>query len=107
MARDRSDQDEWFLRTLAEVGRVVTNVFESDSCPGFCYTTGLHSSCGHPELIVFGLEPELMKVMLNNVGHDVSKGATYDHGKAYDGVLEDFECWFFEVPRAAYPAYLG
>ena len=59
--------------------------------PPFAYTTGLFG-LGHPELLVFGVDPHTASHLLNELGSRVKSG---DH--LVDGVEIEFEDWPHKV----------
>lgn len=55
--------------------------------PDFAYTVGLGHRCGHPELLMSGLDPALMHRALNNVAARVMAGRRLAPGDVLEGVL--------------------
>jgi len=89
-----TDRGEEFIRHwVEELGWAIQIVEEgaSDAEPPFAYTVGLTKSFGHPELIVVGQKPALMKFMLNECAERVKSGARLKAGTRLDGVIEGFE----------------
>lgn len=60
------------LRNVEEYGVSMMSVFGDESTPQFTYTLGL-SKAGLPELIVFGLRPELAQHVLNDIASRLLK----------------------------------
>ncbi|MBM6400363.1 DUF4262 domain-containing protein [Phycicoccus sonneratiae] len=58
-----------------------------DAGPPFAYTVGLGHRCGHPELLVSGLDPGLMHRMLNDVAQRVMRGRRLRPGDVLEDVL--------------------
>lgn len=65
---------------------VLPNVGDSDPIP-FCYTVGL-TGLGHPEIIVFGVDPEKAGItLLNELGERVRAGRAFSHGEVPRNLL--------------------
>ena len=56
-----------FLSTMRQFGWVCTAVEGRGERPPFCYTTGLWSGFGYPELILFALELNLSQAVLKDL----------------------------------------
>jgi len=93
--------------TIATHGWQVIKVPEDDEQPGFAYSVGLHTTFGHAEVIVFGLELDLMHRMLNNIGEEIRSGQRFAPGDLSPEVLEDSDVVFRRVERRYYDEYLG
>src|SRR5690349_21329848 len=72
--RTQSDPVEFAHRAIAKRYWTVTAVRAAQRVgfPSFAYTTGL-TSLGHPELIIYGLEPGVAGSILNTVGHRIAR----------------------------------
>jgi hypothetical protein len=98
-ARDRRAVD-----TVLEHGWQVTLVSADVACtdpahhgqeghhddaagPAFAYTVGLGHRCGHPELLMSGLDPAVMHRALNDVARRVMNGRRLAPGDVLEGVL--------------------
>lgn len=68
-----------------------------DEGPPFAYTVGLFG-LGHPELLVFGLDPETTYAVLNDLGNRVR-----DDGNLIPGQMITFEEWENRVVPEAIP----
>ena len=75
----------------------------------FAYTIGLFQSYEHPEVVISGLNADLdvMKIILNNVGHVVREGGSYLANSRADDILEGYTCWFIPVPRPQHEHVVG
>ncbi|PYE15413.1 uncharacterized protein DUF4262 [Williamsia limnetica] len=82
--RTQSDPVEFAHRAIAKRYWTVTAVRAAQRAgfPSFAYTTGL-TSLGHPELIIYGLEPGVAGSILNTVGHRIARGG----GRLVEGEL--------------------
>ena len=80
---------------------------EDDQVPPFAFSIGLYQNFNHPEVIIIGLKPDLMKHMVSWIGEDVKKGLTFEPEKEYADLLEGFNCRFRLVAKRHYDEYLG
>lgn len=60
---------------------------EDHETVAFAYTVGLGHRAGHPELLMSGLDPQLMHHALNDVAQRVMAGRRYAAGDVLEGVL--------------------
>jgi hypothetical protein len=96
------------LRDLVERhGWAVVKVPEDDRGPGFAYTVGLTRAFGHPEVLISGLDLDLLHDLLNDVGAQVRDGARFAPGDDSDDVLEGYPVTFRAIVPAAFGTYLG
>ncbi|MEL6923342.1 MAG: DUF4262 domain-containing protein [Bacteroidota bacterium] len=76
--------------------------------PPFAYTIGLYESFGHPELIGFGLPPQLLGTILNSIGQQIqAEGLRVVTDKYYYDIIDRYPVQFVEVHPSHYPEYLG
>jgi len=79
----------------------------NDAVPDFAYSVGLHRTFGHPELIAFGLDLDVMHRLINDVGEAVRGSARFRSGAISDAFLEGFGVTFRAVPQYQYAGHLG
>lgn len=81
----------------------------SDHNPPFLYTIGLMHSCRHPELIIFGLEPDNAHALFSGLFRDLKAGGSYADPGVYTIVLgEDaHRVGFRRVRSTQHEVYLG
>ena len=106
----RTAKDDAERKTLSDVkkhGLQIIHVFGNEDNPHFSYTVGLFESYLHPEIIIIGLKRELAQVLLNNMAYDIKNGKNYTVGEFHEGVLDDFLCYFGEVPKSEYKESVG
>lgn len=94
-------QDRRTIDTVLEHGWQVLLVSDSLPCscsdqhdcehdedlPAFSYTVGLGHRCGHPEVFMSGLDPQVMHRALNDVASRIMKGRRLAPGDVLEGVL--------------------
>ncbi|MBS1663672.1 MAG: DUF4262 domain-containing protein [Bacteroidetes bacterium] len=75
--------------------------------PGFAYTIGLYKQLGSPEIICFGLHPDVLGAVLNHARDLIKEGEVLTPGKSYPGFLQGYDIQFIVVDKAFYPNYVG
>jgi len=99
--------DRKLLADVQEYGWHKITVSEDAEGPGFTYTIGLFHSFQHPEVIVFGLPDERMRLIVDSIAELVQSGVTLADGSESDQILEHYSCTFRAVLPVHYPAHLG
>ena len=106
----RIAKDEAEKKALANIkkhGLHVMHVFGDEKNPPFSYSVGLFENYLHPEIVIIGLKYELAHVLLNNMAHEIKNGKTFTAKEFHEGVLDDFLCYFGEVPKTEYKNHVG
>jgi hypothetical protein len=101
------DRERKVVSDIEDFGWHVSLIMEDDDGPSFAYSIGLFQNFGHPEIIIFGLDLEVLHGMINIIGEEVRQGRQYADGESASGVLEGFDVWFQVVARGHYHEYLG
>jgi hypothetical protein len=101
--------DQKFLSQIETHGWNVTKVFrgEGETGPEWAFSAGLFHSYQHPEIVIFGLNLDIMHKIVNNIGDEVKKGATFEPGKEYQEIFARCGCRFRTVELRHYKEYLG
>lgn len=83
--------DEADLRVRSDIqtyGWHVAKIAGDDDAPPWAFTIGLEHSFEHPELLVAGMELDLLHALLNHLGEQVKRGRVLQDGERAEGVLE-------------------
>jgi hypothetical protein len=75
--------------------------------PAFVYSIGLYKNFNHPEIIVFGLNKDMMGRIINNIKDDIKSGQSFNPSITYSGIIEGFDVQFLEVEKENYQDYVG
>jgi hypothetical protein len=75
--------------------------------PSFVYSVGMMHTLDHPEVIMFGLDINLMGSIINGIGEWIRGGRRFEEPGLYDGLLEGFACKFVPVAEERQPEYFG
>lgn len=105
----REPKDRVERKTISDIknhGLHIVHVMEDNEHPRFSYTVGLYENYLHSEVIIIGLKQELAHILLNNIAYDIKSGKSYLAGEFYEGILDDFLCYFGEVPKSEYKDYV-
>lgn len=67
----------------------------------------MYRNFNHPEIIVFGLNDEVMHSLINTVGEEVRGGKTFAVDGLYPDLIEAYSCTFKSVNPVWYYHFLG
>jgi hypothetical protein len=84
----------------------VTIVLPAGANPDWAYSIGLFHTFRHPEILVFGLDGDLMHQLINHVGREARVGARIEPGRDYGDIIERYRCAFRPVNASWYPYVL-
>lgn len=76
---------------------------DAKSSPSFAYTVGLGHRCGHPELLISGLDRAVMHQALNDLAQQVMDGRRFAPGDALESVLAGVPVVLEQVADEALP----
>jgi hypothetical protein len=98
--------DDEIAEVVREHGWFAASV--SDGDPPFLYSIGLMQSYDHPELIVFGLEPDDAHALFSGLIRDIRAGKSFSKPGEYTVTLgTDFQVGIRRVDPTQHPLYLG
>jgi hypothetical protein len=98
---------ERLRETIEAHGWAVVKIDADAQEPAYAYSVGLYKTFQHPEVIVFGLDLDVLHRMVNTIGEQVKQGQGFEVSDADDRVIEGYRCAFRQVAAAAEPAYMG
>ncbi|MBA4763285.1 DUF4262 domain-containing protein [Sphingomonas sp.] len=97
--RELNQFEEGVLSNIRESGCHITGVFDPDGeAPAFAYSVGFTETVGQSEVIVFGLDFQLMAATINETLDQCRKGLVLTDGLRIAGLLEGFDCIVRLVP---------
>jgi len=99
--------DEKVLADVAEYGWHVVKVLEKDETPGWAFSIGLYRNFNHPEVVVFGLDGDLMHSVINSIGDEIRAGKIFAVDGEYPDLIEAYSCTFKPVSPCWYHDFLG
>ena len=71
------------------------------------FSVGFFRSWDHPELALFGLEPDELRAAIEGLGERIRAGERFEHGDYADGVAGGRELAFRRIVPRHYAAHLG
>lgn len=92
-----SERDRNVLQKRQEHRWFVTTIAEDGEGPGCAYSFGLYEEFQHPEIITFGLAPDVMHRLIDDVGKQIQNGTRYRDGAISRQLLEGLPCAFRSV----------
>jgi hypothetical protein len=102
---DKSEQK--LVDDIARVGWHLMGVDRDANGPSFVYSIGLQVTFGHPEVIMFGLDVELMADVINTIGREIRTGRTFTEPVLYTGLIERYACKTAPVSPRFHQDYFG
>ena len=101
------DREQKIVDDIARVGWSLIGVKETYEAPSFVYSIGMMQTLGHPEVIIFGLDVELMARIVNYIGEEIRTGRPFTEPGLYEGLIERFACKFLPVNKCHHADYFG
>jgi hypothetical protein len=105
IGEDKSEQK--VVDDVATYGWHCVNIHPEGPHVGYAFTVGLFHSYGHPELIIFGLPGKVAHQILAIAADAAKAGAPIDLSRPTDALLNDYVCFFGEVPTSEYHEHVG
>jgi len=104
--------DAHFLEIIDKYGWHVMSVAprtdSADKQEWFSYSTGLFRAFSRPEIIVFGLDANTGRAIVNEIGNAMQGGRTFELDADYiDIFADDLKCRFRAVHLCQYGEYVG
>lgn len=101
------DEDE--QRVIDDVNRYGWHIVGIEDGPGppFAYSVGIYHTLAQPEFIIFGLGTTTMVQIINTIGDEMRKGATFEDWHESDQILDGHSCIFRKVEPDRYPEFVG
>jgi len=101
------EKEQKVHRDIAKYGWHAVSVFEKGEAPDFQYSIGFQRTFNHPEILIFGLEVDVMHGMLDRIAHGLRAGQRYDVGIAAADILVGYSCLFRPIPKNRFRDYFG
>lgn len=93
--------DELLINVESSVqrrGQHIQYVLGDEDLPPWAYTIGMTDTLGHPELVVFGVDPESSMGILNDIYERLRNGRRFDIGRYTHELVGDLSVRFLPVP---------
>lgn len=92
---DHADKIAWVIETKGWCAEPVA-LTEDPPTPGYTYTIGFETRFGHPEVVIFGLQPVAANGLLEMIAMHIDAGGVIPDGM-FVGLLDN------ELPAAMLP----
>ncbi|WP_345948727.1 DUF4262 domain-containing protein [Mucilaginibacter sp. PAMB04274] len=102
-----TDGDKKLISDVEQYGFHIVHVLADNGLPGFGFSVGLFHNFKHPEIIIIGLQQELIHSLINDMGEAIKSGKVFDAYSYSPDILEGFECYFIPIDQSNYRNYLG
>src|SRR5205823_13640721 len=100
------DADRRVLRDIEEHGWHAVQVVDDDPAPFIC-SVGVMQTLKRPELVIFGLEIQLMHRVLWTLYREIKMGRRFDDEPLHDRILVGYPVAARIAHRSWHPRYLG
>ena len=104
---DERAQETKARRDIETYGCHILLISDNTGGPDFCYSIGINKTAGQPDLLIFGLHPDVAHFAVNEYNDRVRAGEVFTTHLPYYGFIDEFPVFFGEVPRVHFPKYLG
>jgi hypothetical protein len=101
------ERDRKLISDIEEIGWHVLGIPEDADGPAFAFSVGLFKTFGHAEILMLGLDLDVMHTAINLIGEELRQGRRFSSGESASGFLEGYDVQFRNVDPDYYPAYLG
>jgi hypothetical protein len=79
---------------------------EDEAGPGFGYSIGLYKTFGYPEILIVGLNLDLIHQLINDIGELVRSDKRPSIHQFNSDILDNFSCYFTTVDVEHYEEYV-
>ena len=100
------DSEQKVLDDIARFGWHCVNILPEGEAVRYSFTVGLFHSYRHPELIIYGLKPQIAHGILCRAVEGLPD-RRLDLSRPTDDLAEGYPCAFVEVPESRYYETVG
>jgi hypothetical protein len=104
---DLDEVERNFVDGIRQHGWMQTHVLDEDDKPGFSFTTGFEVSIGHPEILAFKIDKQVVNEIFWLLYRCAQNGMPVPRAMRTGGVLPTDDAYIFPVARRHYAKYLG
>ena len=66
-----------------------------------------YENLDHPEMVLFGLDVDVMHHLINDAAKQIQRGVKHEEGHRYDDLIAGYSCEFRVVPPVRYKGFLN
>ena len=92
---------------IEKYGLSVVMIESTEYLPSFAYSIGLKETYNHPEIISFGLSPQLLHEIINDVVEIIKKEGIINTEKEYDNIFQNSRAKFLQIDKRNIEDYFG
>ena len=104
---ERQEEQRRILADIQENGLHIACTPESSGAPGYSCSLGLSHSFDHPEVIVFGLAPDVAAELINALADEASDGRKFLPGTEAADLLQSYPVRFTAVDDQQREQFFG
>jgi hypothetical protein len=99
--------DAKLIHDVVDHGCHIIGILEDEAGPRYSFSVGLYCNYRHPEVLLFDMEHEAAKVLINGLCQEIQSGQRYEDEKKYHDILDGFPVVFRIIRAEFYRDYLG
>ncbi|MDZ7905774.1 MAG: DUF4262 domain-containing protein [Cypionkella sp.] len=100
-------QDAKALDDVETYGCHILSITDNTGGPDFCYSIGINKTADQPDVLIFGLNPDVAQFAINQYNDRVRQGEVFNTKLPYHGFLDACPVYFVAVPQIHFAKYLG
>lgn len=86
----------------------VMGILPEGASPYHTFSVGLFENFDRPEIIIFGVHPQVATQIINDIGDRIVEGLELESGRVYDDIFSNqLGAVFIPVEKDAYDAHMG
>lgn len=108
LPKPESEYDQALLKNITQIGWHHVHVQAEGRTPAYAFSLGLYANYGQPEIIVFGLSPQVAQQLLNIAAAAVvGAKLKYEPYKPYENIAHGTRIAFIPVAKKYSSEYFG
>ncbi|HLP13783.1 MAG TPA: DUF4262 domain-containing protein [Flavobacteriales bacterium] len=107
MEEDQLNEQESISDCIKKQGFYSQLFLSSGYLPQFGYSIGFFETYGHPEIICFGLDLDLIDNIIQNAHRQIKLGMRFEKDTSYGGFLEGYDIVFIDVMNGHQGDWVG
>ena len=102
----RDEIEQQALDAIKQHGWHLIIVPDDEEGPGFVYSVGMMQTLNHPEIIMFGLDSDLMVDVIDGMGNEIRKGRRFADPGLFDDFLKGYPCKTIPMAKRWHAEYM-
>lgn len=105
--KDEYEYEKIVIHNIEKFGFHIASLEDDGYIPAFVFSIGFYKTYNHPEIIIFGLKPDVLQGLLHKIGSELKNGMRIKTDIDYDGIVANYPVRFLKVHHEFYKDYLG